>query len=527
MLGMAVGLEETEVRSTIAHAIARAIRTRSENRHSILAWGKRFFPDYFPLEFGAHHYELDNAIRRWHRKRNVKAVIKAPRGSAKSTVLTFLDPLYSVCEHLEQYIIVLADTYSQAVKHVQGIQYELEFNEDLAAAYPHVCGRGPKWSSEGILTRNGVRVEPLGAGQKIRGRRERQARPTLIIIDDPEGEDAAYSATARNTIREWATKAVFKAGAPGTNFILAGTVIHQECLIAHCSRMPGWETVQFKAIVQWPNRMDLWDRWERVLQDNGISRSAADTNARVFFEENEEEMLDGSVVLWPQLEDLYDLMFMRASDGHTSFESEKQNNPIDPSKCEWEPSLFEGEDLYFDEWPKDLLCAVMALDPSKGKSDKSGDYQAIVMLGIDQQGNLLVDADIARRPISAMLQSFITWARDFKPDVAVCEAEQFQELLIGELEDEAIQRQLMIPIEGITTNKVNKKIRIRRLSPYVSRRRIRYHRQSPGAQLLRQQLMNTPNGDHDDGPDALEMAVRRAQELLGEEGSDDGVSSPY
>lgn len=520
-------VDEVDIRTKIAHAIARAVRERSQNRHSILAWGKRFVPDYFPLPFGPHHYELDMAIRRWHRKRNVKVAIEAPRGVAKSTILTFLDPLYSACEHLEEYIIILADTYTQAVKHVQGIQFELENNEALAAAYPHVCGRGPKWSSEGILTCNGVRIEPLGAGQKIRGRRERQARPTLIIIDDPEGEEAVYSTTTRRTIRDWATKAVFKAGAPGTNFIVAGTVIHRECLVAHCSRLPGWETVQFKSIIQWPNRMDLWGRWELLLQDNTISRAAADTGARIFFEENEEEMLDGAVVLWPELEDLYALMFMRASDGHTSFESEKQNNPIDPSKCEWDPSLFEGDDLWFDDWPKDLLCATMALDPSKGKKDKSGDYQAIVMLGVDQKGNLLVDADMARRPISAMLQSFVTWAKDFKPDVAVCESEQFQELLIGELEDEAIQRQLVVPIEGIDTGKINKKIRIRRLSPYVSRCRIKYKRRSPGAEILRQQMMDTPNGDHDDGPDALEMAVRRAQQLLGEEGNDGSVENPY
>jgi hypothetical protein len=190
---MPVLVDESDVRAKIAHAIARAVRERSQNRHSILAWGKRFVPDYFPLAFGPHHYELDMAIRRWHRERNIKAAIEASRGVAKSTILTFLDPLYSVCEHLEEYIIILADTYTQAVKHLQGIQFELENNDALAEAYPHVCGRGPKWSSEGILTRNGVRIEPLGAGQKIRGRRERQARPTLIVIDDPEGEDAAYS----------------------------------------------------------------------------------------------------------------------------------------------------------------------------------------------------------------------------------------------------------------------------------------------------------------------------------------------
>lgn len=520
-------VDEQDVRSSIALAIANAIRVRGENRRSLLTWGKRFFPDYFKLPFGQHHRELDAAIRRWHRQRGVKAAVEAPRGCAKSTMLTFLDPLYAICERLEDYILILADTHTQASKHVQGIQFELENNPALAEAYPHVCGIGPKWSSDGILTRNGVRVEPLGAGQKIRGRREKAARPSHIIIDDPEGELAAVSPTARKTIRDWATKAVLKAGHSRTNFTVAGTVIHRECLVAHLAHLPGWESMSFKSIIKWPDRMDLWDLWERILQDNTISQAEADTQAKIFFEEHEEEMLEGAEVLWPELEDLYALMFMRASDGHTSFESEKQNNPIDPSKCEWEPSLFEGDDLYFDQWPKDCLCRVMALDPSKGKRDKSGDYQAIIMLAVDDKGDLLVDTDIKRRPISQMLQAFITWARDFKPDTAVCEAEQFQELLLGELDDVAIQRQLIVPLEGITTGKINKQVRIRRLGPYVSRRRIRYRRKSPGIHILRQQLMDFPNGDHDDGADALEMAVRRATELLADQESDGTVDSPY
>jgi phage terminase large subunit-like protein len=42
---------------------------------------------------------------------------------------------------------------------------------------------------------------------------------------------------------------------------------------------------------------------------------------------------------------------------------------------------------------------------------------------------------------------------------------------------------------------------------------LRFKANSPGARLLVRQLRDFPNADHDDGPDALEMAVRLAREL--------------
>ena len=66
------------------------------------------------------------------------------------------------------------------------------------------------------------------------------------------------------------------------------------------------------------------------------------------------------------------------------------------------------------------------------------------------------------------------------------------------------------PIE----NRTNKQVRIRRLSPYLSSGRLRFKSGSPDTRLLVEQLKEFPVGDHDDGPDAAEMAVRLAAELL-------------
>jgi predicted phage terminase large subunit-like protein len=72
-------------------------------------------------------------------------------------------------------------------------------------------------------------------------------------------------------------------------------------------------------------------------------------------------------------------------------------------------------------------------------------------------------------------------------------------------------------------NRVAKLVRIRRLSPYLAARRLRFKRHSPGTQLLVEQLKMFPVGDHDDGPDALEMAIRLAAACLQTPPSPDGL----
>ena len=71
---------------------------------------------------------------------------------------------------------------------------------------------------------------------------------------------------------------------------------------------------------------------------------------------------------------------------------------------------------------------------------------------------------------------------------------------------------------------MNKQSRIRTLGALFSAKRIRF-RITPDTRLLVEQLKQFPLGDHDDGPDALEMAVRLAGEYLTPYKDGDGLGS--
>ena len=233
----------------------------------------------------------------------------------------------------------------------------------------------------------------------------------------------------------------------------------------------------------------------------------------------------GARVLWPEVEDLYTLMQMRVESGHAAFEREKQGSPIDLQDCEFPEQYFDDDAIWFDGWPDGLAVRVIALDPSKGSDARRGDYSAFVLLGIDSAGRIYVEADLARRPTPQIVCDSAVLCRRFLPAKFGVEANQFQELLAGEIDAEFRRQQIAsVSIVGIH-NYSNKVLRIRRLGPYLSQRRLRFKANSASTKLLVDQLRDFPAGAHDDGPDALEMALRLAEEVWQGRNANGGLGS--
>jgi len=184
---------------------------------------------------------------------------------------------------------------------------------------------------------------------------------------------------------------------------------------------------------------------------------------------------------------------------------------LDVQGSEWPGEYFTSQ-LWFDDWPR-CDIKVQALDPSKGKDSKHGDYSALVLLGRSLDGILYCDADLARRPTSQIVHDGLELYRRADPMAWAIETNQFQELLADEIARVGQETGLMPAIIPLV-NTVNKQVRIRRIGPYLARQAIRFRAGSPGSQLLVQQLREFPEGEHDDGPDALEMAIRVMGQLL-------------
>ena len=205
--------------------------------------------------------------------------------------------------------------------------------------------------------------------------------------------------------------------------------------------------------------------------------------------------------------------------------------------AEFPAEFFDG--ILFDEWPADhsQYVKVMALDPSKGKSDGSGDDSAWIMLAVEpSSATLWVDADLDNtRPVVPMasvpgMKSIVTDGiahyRRFGPRAVLVETNGFQEMVATELLSRSSREGLPMPI--YTVNHTDPKPqRIRGLAPIMGQRRLRI-KNTPGGRRLLSQLRDFRGdqkksaGIRDDGPDALWTAVEMANHLIyGKSNGDD------
>ena len=479
-------------------------------------FGNAYLPHYFSKPSPKFHYELDKiwtdgVLKGFNPYTQPKIVdaqpgchhaVAAPRGHAKSTNLTFKDDLHAVLYHYKHYILILSDTYPQAASFLEAISDELEENEAITEDFGNIVGN--VWREDVIVTKTKIKIQAKGAGQKVRGLKHKNWRPDLIVLDDIENDENVRTPEQREKLKNWFYKAVSKCGDTYTDFVYIGTVLHYDSLLVNVMNNPEYNSVKYKAVLNF-SASPLWNIWETILTNkNNKNRK---TEALAFFNKNKQAMLKGTKVLWEEKLSYYDLMFMKVSEGAASFNSEEQNEPIDPEDCLFNKENFDyynPHDVNFSDKDFNFYGFV---DPSLGKSKKS-DFSAIITIAKSRSTGYMyvADADVDRRLPSAIIDAVLgkaVWIKKAygkKYKAFGCETNQFQYFLKTELAKESARRGIYLPIREVqqTSDKV---LRIETLQPDIDNKYIKFNRQH---KRLLEQLEFFPMADHDDGPDALE-----------------------
>ncbi|OGG01289.1 MAG: hypothetical protein A3F83_06145 [Candidatus Glassbacteria bacterium RIFCSPLOWO2_12_FULL_58_11] len=477
-------------------------------------FAEKFFSHYCRDPAGEFHHELyqllDESIRD---KPGHRIAVAAPRESAKSTIATLILPLWCICypeQTKKKFILIASDTATQAERHIGDIKIELESNEKLLRSFPEATGCGPVWTKEEIVTNSEVKVTARGTGGNIRGLRHRQYRPDLLIGDDLENDANSLTAEQREKITDWFYKAFCKTGSRGVDIVVIGTILHYESLLARLLENPAFEGRRYQGVVRWSAESALWEEWERLYTNRTVDEKERAKQADEFFAAHSARMTAGTQVIWPAHRSYLDLMKLRVAEGPASFDSEIQNEPVNPRDC-----LFQSEWFtWFEEERLDIESLVLAaaVDPSLGGGNRHDDPSAIVCVGRDENGTLYVlDADIEHRPPDKIIEDTLELYRRRRPAVLGVETVQFQEFFRDVLQKRAAALGFYPPVRGIKTSK-DKKLRIQRLQPLVKNGTLRFQKRHI---TLYDQLRLFPRAGHDDGPDALEMAVQLIETLAG------------
>jgi hypothetical protein len=156
------------------------------------------------------------------RDKGCRRGIAAPRGHAKSTSFTFKDTLHAIVYEYKHYPIILSDSSDQAEGFLTDIKTELEENSLIVEDFGLL--KGKVWKAGVILTSTDIKLEAIGSGKKIRGRRHRNWRPDLIVLDDIENDENVNTLDQRKKLESWFYKAVSKAGDTYTDIVYIGTI---------------------------------------------------------------------------------------------------------------------------------------------------------------------------------------------------------------------------------------------------------------------------------------------------------------
>jgi hypothetical protein len=295
---------------------------------------KTYLPSRFSLPFGENHIETLAIIERVCLDGGQFA-FAMPRGEGKTTQ-TEAGALWSAIYGHRKFIAVIGSTETHAENILDSIKAEIETNDLLLEDFPEVCY--PVRSLEGIHNRasgqtcggqrtriewsqkrvsfptiegsraSGCRIWIAGLTGAIRGMKATQdgatIRPDLVILDDPQTDESAYSPIQNIQREKIVSRTVLGLAGPGKKIaaLMPSTVIAPGDMVDKIldnKRNPQWNGRRFGVLRKWPKNMKLWEQYREILGEShrqGLGRKLATE----FYEANRAEMDEGAEASWAE-----------------------------------------------------------------------------------------------------------------------------------------------------------------------------------------------------------------------------------
>src|SRR5699024_10812585 len=129
------------------------------------------------------------------------------------------------------------------------------------------------------------------------GSQIKQPPTNLILHDELKTTKNTTTQDLRDKNLHWFNSVIEPIGDPARTAILyMGTLVHGQGLLPDVLSRPEYDSKIYSAIVQQPERADLWDKFQDILTD--IENEQRLDDAERFYYENREEMDKGTKVLW-------------------------------------------------------------------------------------------------------------------------------------------------------------------------------------------------------------------------------------
>lgn len=345
------------------------------------------------------HREIFNALLAL--EQGEKLAVVAPRGHAKTTLISFIYPLHQILFGEEKFVLLISESETQSKYLLEAIGSEIEYNKKLREYFGNRMG--DTWGKEEkeIITGFDEYGKPSGTckilirgtGQKVRGLKYGPYRPTLTIIDDGEGESNTMTELSREKFKRWFNAAVIP-GSTDAKLCFVGTIVDDNSYLNRVAGRRSYNKAGEKIVKGWRSMF-----YQAIPQD---------TEAGIFSASGKEFRKNRKIqVLWPQHRSYKWLKAEKdrlSSEGHVSyFYQEYQNIPMDDSFRvfkEGDIQYWEGSyvtsaghaylNILSDSGEKRIPVNIfMGVDPASSENVKA-DYTVIMVIAVDPEFNIYV-----------------------------------------------------------------------------------------------------------------------------------------
>ena len=396
---------------------------------------------------------------------NQKLIINLPPRHGKSEFITKIFPFWWLLNRPNNRIIISA--YNSHLAELFGREL-LGMFKNHAGRYGIELSQSQKSKSEFVTNRNGS-VTAVGVGGSLTGK-----GADLIIVDDPIKNDAeANSATSRDKIYEWFKATLLTRLEPNGSVILVMTRWHEDDLAGRLLKSNKWDRIILPAIAE---------------KNDILGRKIGEP-------------------LWAERYNLAKLQDIKEDIGNYWFSGLYQQSPSPSDGGLFKRSCFKYFELEnqiainndFTIYLEDINT-FFACDLAISSSEKA-DYTVVLIFALDNNKNILI-IDVYREKIipSKHVDIILELYQKHRPSLVGIETVQYQSSLFHTLNDKGLPVVKLVP-------KKDKVTRALPLAAKLESGKVYFNRSITCISDMENELLNFPNGKHDDIVDTLSYAV--------------------
>jgi predicted phage terminase large subunit-like protein len=418
-----------------------------------------------------------------HQFRHRTSLVLMPRGSGKTLIGTVTKCIHFLVKRRDSKILIVSKTAINAQEMLKTVRSQLENNKLLIELFgpfaPPDRNSDLAWSNKEIEVRGiklaGDRVTPSVMAIGIGG-----ALPSkhfdYILADDLVDEENSATKARREACVTWLTKVMLPTLNPPAP---ENPDIGQIHYIGTC-----WHA----------------DDLYQTLREGDCKNSTLRIKALDRHDPNDP---DPEQSFYPERFSAEYLKAKRESIGAIAFNAGYQND-VEAMKGK----IFKYENLIpatEEEANAAPGIIVMAVDlAAKQANDADRFAISVIKLTLEREPRVFsLYSYISRLGVQQQAEKIVDIAQLYKPIRIGIEANGYQLVQISLAKEVARRRGLTLNFVPIYTSR-DKEIRAQNLVPLFEQERVLF---LPGQERLKEELVLMPDGDHDDGFDALEMAI--------------------